>query len=110
MSRQSVPLRHRVEYFGFWLFRGVFLVLPESLALGLGEALGWVAGVMFRVRRRVVDENVARAFPEKDPAWRRRVAVASYRHLGRESVATFRLARASSEAVVGPPTWRDSRS
>lgn len=76
-------------------------LLPESLALGLGEVLGWLAGAVLRVRRRVVDANLARAFPERDTAWRRRVALGSYRHLGREAVATFRLGGATRDWVLG---------
>jgi len=33
------------------------------------------------------------AFPEENERWRRRIARDSFRHLGRESVATFRLGR-----------------
>lgn len=94
-----VPLRHRVEYLAFRLLRGTLQLLPEGVALGLGSALGWLAGSVLRIRRGVVDENLARAFPERDGAWRRRVAAASYRHLGRESVAIFRLAGTTPEAV-----------
>lgn len=93
------PLRHRVEYLGFRVFRGLLSVIPSSVALGLGEALGWVIGVVLRVRRRVVDENLARAFPNESEAWRRRVAVASYQHLGREAVMTVRLSRATAEQI-----------
>ncbi len=98
-STPSVSLSHRLEYTAFRLFRGVLLVLPEPIAQGLGAVLGWLFGSVLRVRRRVVDENLARAFPDADPAWRRRVGAASYRHLGREAVAMFRLAGTSPERV-----------
>ncbi|HEX9710768.1 MAG TPA: lysophospholipid acyltransferase family protein [Candidatus Thermoplasmatota archaeon] len=74
--------------------------LPEAVALEAGAALGWLAGVVFRVRRGVVDANLVRAFPHEDASWRRRVAVESYRHLGREAVMTFRLARSGPEDVI----------
>lgn len=93
------PLRHRLEYLGFRVLRGLFKFAPEPLALGLGSALGWVAGSIVRIRRRVVDENLRRAFPAAPPGWRRRVAAACYRHLGRESVMTFRLAGASRDRI-----------
>jgi len=57
----------------------------------VGSALGWFAGAILRIRRRVVDENLARAFPEASRVWRRRTAVRSYRHLGREAAATLIL-------------------
>ncbi len=94
-----VRFRHRVEYGAFRLLRALLTVLPEAVALGFGEALGWVAGTMVRVRRQVVDENLRTAFPDRSPAWRRQVASASYRHLGREAVATFRLGAATPERV-----------
>jgi KDO2-lipid IV(A) lauroyltransferase len=47
----------------------------------------------------MVREHLAWAFPERDERWRRRVARASFRHLGREAVATFRLGRMGPEEV-----------
>jgi len=93
-------LRDRTEYGFFRVARSLLGVLPERVAIAVGGALGWCAGSVFRVRRRVVDENLARAFPDRDEVWRRRVATASYRHLGREAVATFRFSRESAEDVV----------
>lgn len=96
---RPIRLRHRVEYAAFRLVRAVLRVLPDGAALGLGEALGWAAGTLFRVRRSVVDENLARAFPERSARWRSRVARASYRHLGRESALVFLLGRDGPEWV-----------
>jgi KDO2-lipid IV(A) lauroyltransferase len=70
---------------------GALRFAPERLALLFGEGMGWVAGACFRIRWRTVDEHLRMAFPERDAKWRRSVARASFRHLGRESVATFRL-------------------
>jgi len=84
-------LRHRIEYLAYRLAVGVLRFAPERLSLLFGEGLGWVAGVCFRIRRRTVDEHLRKAFPGQDAKWRRSVAIASFRHLGRESVATFRL-------------------
>lgn len=89
-SERPVRLRHRIEYLGFRLVRGVFRALPRGLALALGELLGWVAGSGLRIRRRVVDDNLRHAFPDRPARWRARVARGSYRHLGREAVMTFR--------------------
>lgn len=97
-------LRHGLE---FALHRGVtglLVLLPEGVALRLGAALGWVVGTVLRVRRRVVDEHLAFAFPERDARWRARVARASYAHLGREAVAVFRLARMDAQALVARTT------
>lgn len=95
----EVRLRHRIEYGAFRVLRRSLALLPERVALGLGEGLGFIAGSVLRVRRPVVDDNLAQAFPERSARWRRRVASRSYRHLAREAVATFRLGATSSEQV-----------
>jgi Kdo2-lipid IVA lauroyltransferase/acyltransferase len=92
-------LIHRIQYALYRGLAGMVLVLPESLALAVGSALGWLGGSVFRIRRRVVDENLRRAFPDRDPAWRRRVASACYRHLGRQAVVFLRLSRMGAEVV-----------
>jgi len=92
--------RHRLEHAGFRVLSAGLLAAPERLALGMGAMLGWLAGAALRIRRADVDAHLALAFPGESPAWRRRVARASYVHLGREAVAMFRLARLDKEAVV----------
>lgn len=92
--------RHGLEYALFRLATGMLAALPEDVALRLGEAVGWVAGSALRIRRADVERHLALAFPEKDAAWRARVARASYAHLGREAVATFRVSALGPEAVV----------
>jgi len=92
-------LRHRLEHLLFRAFAGIVRVLPEGPALRLGGWIGWKAGVVFRVRRREVDRHLGWAFPERPSRWRRRVARACYRHLGREAVAMLRLADLDEEEV-----------
>lgn len=92
-------LRHRVEYFGYRIFIGALRLAPERAALAFGDWVGWIVGVVLRLRRRTVDQHLRWAFPERDLRWRRRVARASYRHLGRESAATFRLGRMGPEEI-----------
>ncbi|HUE95956.1 MAG TPA: hypothetical protein VMN39_04825, partial [Longimicrobiaceae bacterium] len=52
-----------------------------------------------RIRRRVVEANLALAFPDAADAWRAYVARESYRHLGREAVSMFRLSSLDGAAV-----------
>lgn len=92
-------LRHRVEYLGYRTFIGALRLAPERVALAFGDWVGWIVGVVLRVRWRTVDQHLRWAFPDKDPLWRRRVAKASYRHLGRESAATFLLGRMGPEEI-----------
>jgi len=90
---------HRLQYAVYQVLAGIARVLPERPALALGSFLGWIGGSVFRIRRRVVDENLRRAFPEEDPGWRRRVAGGVYRHVGRQGVILLRLARMGPEAI-----------
>ena len=93
-------LAHWIQYLSYRSALAFLRMLPERMALGLGAALGWFAGVVLGIRRRVVREHLAHAFPEKDEAWRRRVLRASFRHIGSESIATFLLGRMSPEEIV----------
>lgn len=97
-------VRHALEYALFRVLTTVLLALPERLALALGGALGWFAGVVPRIRRADVDRHLLQAFPDESAAWRARVARGSYAHLGREAVATFRMADMDAGAVVARTT------
>lgn len=92
--------RDRTEYFFFSMARGLLVRLPARVALAIGSGMGWLAGRVLRIRRAVVDENLARAFPDRDVRWRHRIAVSSYVHLGREAVATFRFAGDGPEDMI----------
>ena len=92
-ARRRPRLRHWVEYFAYRTLVGILRAVPEALALRAGEVVGWLAGVVFRIRWATVMEHLRLAFPDREPAWHRSIARASYRHLGRETVATFRLSR-----------------
>lgn len=93
-------VRHGVEYALFRLVSAVLLAVPEAVALRAGAALGWVAGSVLRIRRAVVDANLRLAFPDRPARWRRRVARASYAHLGREAATMFRMAGMDAGAIV----------
>lgn len=101
MSGKPRPrLRHRVEFGAYRAVSSLLGGLPERWALAAGSGLGWLLGVVLRVRRDVVDRNLATAFADRDAAWRRALAVESYRHLGREAVMTLRLGRASADEIL----------
>jgi Kdo2-lipid IVA lauroyltransferase/acyltransferase len=51
------------------------------------------------VRRELVRENLARAFPDQPEAWRQRVARESYRHLGREALAMVAMGRRTADDI-----------
>jgi KDO2-lipid IV(A) lauroyltransferase len=93
--------RHRVEFGAYRFASALWRGLPESIAVGLGGGVGWLAGVLLRVRRRDVDANLRIAFPDASPAWRRRVARACYAHLGREAAVIARMPDWSRDEVLG---------
>lgn len=97
---------HRVQTTLLRLVAGVLAALPRRSALVLGAALGALLGAL-GVRRRVAAANLARAFPERDDAWRARVLREHYRELGRTAADYARLPR----LVHGPErevfaSWR----
>ena len=93
-------VRYRIE---FWIFRALswfVIALPERAALGLCSLLGWFVGVVVGARRVDTHQHLQIAFPEREPAWRRRVARGSYMHLAREGAMTIRLYRMAPEEIV----------
>ena len=72
--------------------------LPPSAAEALGGAAGDIA---YRLgwRRSVVEDQIARAFPEREETWVRSTARASFRHVGREALSLASLLRSDPEAV-----------
>jgi tetraacyldisaccharide 4'-kinase len=73
--------------------------LLARVLFALGSALAGLAWLL-RIRRRVVEENQARAFPERSAAERCALARAAYRSLGR-TLAEIALARTlSAEALA----------
>lgn len=95
-----ITIRHRAEYALFLLAAGVARLLTDATAAALGAALGRFAYRPIGIRRRVVEEQIARAFPHHDADWIRRTALAAYIHLGREAVALLRLVSLGPEDVV----------
>lgn len=91
---------HWLEYACFEVAKWKLRYLPEGMALWYGSTLGWFLGSVVGIRRDVVERNLEVAFPEKSREWRDRVATASYSHLGREAVATLRMAWMTPQEIV----------
>ena len=91
--------RHGLEHLVFRALRAVAGRLRERVAVRCGALLGAFVGSVLRVRRRDVDRHLRQAFPDRARRWQNRIARASYRHLGREAVATFRRGAWSPELL-----------
>lgn len=98
-ERRRATLKHRFEFALFRLVRFKLGLLPLSAALALGEALGWLVGRGLRVRDRVVQRNLRRAFPGLGTSRRNRLASGAWRHLGREGVMLFGGPRLGRERI-----------
>lgn len=84
-------LQHRLEMLGVNSAAAFIRSCPLNPAVRLIGGLGALAGGVFRVRRPVVDANLALAFPDSSAAERRALASKTYRHLGSQAGLLFRM-------------------
>jgi KDO2-lipid IV(A) lauroyltransferase len=98
-EKQRHSAAHRVEYALARTLEKAVATLPESAADRVGRGIGR-AVYRLGIRRKVVEENLRLAYPEKDEAWIHATARAAYEHLGRESAAILRLGRLDPQAVI----------
>ena len=92
-------VQHRAEYALVRAIERATSGIPRTAAERIGGGLGRLVHRPLAIRRGVVEANLRLAFPEKDDAWRARIAREAYRHLGRESAAMLRLATLRPETV-----------
>ncbi len=74
----------------------------ERAPLDMGERLGRALGrLAYRLgwRRRVVETQLANAFPDRDEDWVRRTALATFEHVGQEALTLAPLIRAGLDEV-----------
>jgi KDO2-lipid IV(A) lauroyltransferase len=85
------------------LLRSVLLcvgLLPRRCLCALSDALAFVAGRVVGYRRRVVMDNLQKAFPDKPEKERRRIAAATYRNFFDAMLNIFRIRYASQRRVM----------
>src|SRR5687767_15591282 len=100
MSDERKPtLSHRAEQALFMSAVSLSRVLGDNAAARVGSALGTLGYFPFRFRRQLVEKHLRWAFPDRDEQWIAATARAAYAHLGREAIATIRLARMTREDV-----------
>lgn len=102
MSRDAKrpSIQHRVEYTLFAAAVAVGRVLGDAAASRLGAAVGRLGYWPLGIRRKLVEAQLAAAFPDRNLAWIRSTARAAYEHLGRETMAMLRLAGESPERII----------
>ena len=93
-------LAHRAEFFAFRAALAALNRLPWDAACRLGERMGTLGYAPFRIRRKVVERQIAGAFPELDADAVSDLARRSYAHLGRATVEMALLGRLGREGIL----------
>ena len=100
-ARRNAPtLAHRIEY---GALRGVVALLARlglRSASAVGAGLGTLGYRPLAIRREVVERQVRAALPELSPDEVRRIAKASYAHLGRTTTETALLPLYDRERII----------
>ena len=87
----TATVAQRLEYYSL---RGVvrgLAALDWKTACRVGEALGTMGYKPLRIRKHVVEKQIAAAFPNLTPAQVQTIARASFAHLGRTAIETALL-------------------
>ena len=97
----KVRFSHKAEYTAFRAVVGALGRLDWERAGNLGARIGALGYRPLGIRRRVVERQIAAAFPGLDEADVNRIARNAYEHLGRSSIEAAMLARLGRDAVLG---------
>jgi Kdo2-lipid IVA lauroyltransferase/acyltransferase len=106
---RDVVLRHRVQYAALRGVLGALARLGFRRASELGARLGRLGYRPFGVRRRVVEKQIAAAFPTWDAARVEATARAAYDNLGRTTIEAAVLPRYDRDKILElfdePAAW-----
>lgn len=102
-SKRS-QLAKRLGYHAFMLLGRFVRLLPRPASVAIARFLGELTYSVLRIRRSLVERNLALTFPEKSPQELRRLARAIYRNQAENVIEVLRLplvrTRADAEALV----------
>lgn len=90
----------------YWLYQGLAR-LPLAVLYPLAHSVSWLLQHVIRYRRRVVDNNLARAFPHKTQAERDHIRRRFYRHLTEATVEIIAGSRWPLRAFTERVTMRN---
>jgi Kdo2-lipid IVA lauroyltransferase/acyltransferase len=88
----GLDLRYRLEYAGLRFLIGIVRTFPLDTACDISALFWRVLGKRNRRHKRAL-ANLERAFPEKTPEERERIAIAAWDNLGRVMVETMNIDR-----------------
>ena len=96
----KATLSQRIEFYSMrGLLNGLNLLSWET-ACRIGARLGAAGYKPLRIRKDVVEKQIAAAFPEKSHEEVQRIARASFEHLGRTAIETALLPRQGAGAIL----------
>ena len=99
-SGGDISLAHRAEYAAVRAMVGALSTLNWRHAGNVGARIGALGYRPLGVRRKVVERQIAAAFPELGEIDVRRLALAAYEHLGRSSIEAAILPSMGPHAVL----------
>lgn len=99
-SPVPISFAHRVEYAALRAVVGTLAKLDWRRAGNIGARIGALGYQPLGIRRRVVERQIAAAFPGLSERGVRRIARASYEHLGRSSIEAAILPSLGKDAVL----------
>jgi KDO2-lipid IV(A) lauroyltransferase len=97
---EAVSLAHKAEYTALRALVGALGTLDWERAGNIGARIGAFGYRPLGIRRRVVERQIAAAFPGLDNTDVRRIALAAYENLGRSSIEAAVLPRLGRNAVL----------
>ncbi|MGD8439494.1 MAG: lysophospholipid acyltransferase family protein [Holophagae bacterium] len=99
MSRRRSAVRNRLEYGLFRLARGATSVVSPAASARLGGLVGSAFYLVSRRRRKIIDFNLALAFPEASGDEQSELARRVSRHFGRVALDALRIQRLSPDEL-----------
>ncbi len=87
----TATLTQRLEYYSLRSVVRGLAALDWQTACRIGESLGTMGYQPLRIRKHVVEKQIAAAFPDLTPAQVQTIARASFAHLGRTAIETALL-------------------
>jgi len=99
-SLVPISFAHKAEYTALRAVVGTLAALDWQTAGNIGARIGALGYRPLGIRRRVVERQIAAAFPGLDDVDVRRLALAAYEHLGRSSIEAAILPRLGRNAVL----------
>lgn len=99
-ARRKPTLAHRAEYYTMRATIGALRALPWDAACRIGEKLGALGYRPLGIRKRVVEKQIAAAFPDLDHDAVVKLARESYEHLGRTFIETALMDSLGKQGVL----------